>query len=111
MSPEKPAVTSATGGMNPLVLWDNGDPDKGRADGCVNTNIGPGRSTKESDVAPIITPLHPEPQQHPLSRLDGCPDACGNTELPYRWEPTADGYRTYYGCEDCGQFWTADWKA
>jgi hypothetical protein len=45
-----------------------------------------------------------------MSHIDGCRDACGNTELPYRVEETSDGFRAYYGCEDCGQFWNTSWK-
>lgn len=44
-----------------------------------------------------------------MARADACPDLCGNTEVPYRTEDEADGFRAFYGCEDCGQFWNTGW--
>jgi hypothetical protein len=45
-----------------------------------------------------------------MARVDGCPDACGNTETPYRIEIEAEGFRAFYGCTDCGQFWNTGWR-
>ena len=44
-----------------------------------------------------------------MATLDGCPDACGNTEAPYRVETVPSGFVGYYGCESCGQFWNTAW--
>lgn len=64
-----------------------------------------------------IVPPAAHKAQHPpeilterLARLDGCIDACGNSELPYRIENTDDGFVGFYGCEDCGQFWSTSWR-
>lgn len=46
-----------------------------------------------------------------MARLDGCPDACGNTEAPYKVTPELNGsFTAAYGCETCGQFWTTTWS-
>lgn len=44
-----------------------------------------------------------------LSRVDGCPEACGNYTLPLRVTDESYGFRAYYTCEDCGHSWATSW--
>lgn len=44
-----------------------------------------------------------------MSRVDGCPEACGNVEPPRSVIGVATGYRAGYLCHDCGHAWTTDW--
>lgn len=84
-------------------LRDNYVTDTGRADGCANTNIGPGRSTEEIDVGTSLPPL-------PMSRIDGCPECVENAETPSSAYATDDGYLCNYVCQDCGHAWSTAWK-
>ncbi len=93
---------------NPFVLWDNCGPDTGRADGCANTNIGPGRSNKESDVAPILP--HPSADVTRACRTDGCPECVTNLETPSSTYATPDGFIANYVCLSCGHAWTTAWR-
>jgi len=45
-----------------------------------------------------------------LSRVDGCPEACGNYTLPQRIRPALpSGFQADYRCEDCRHHWTTHW--
>jgi hypothetical protein len=88
---------------------------------AVSTGNRPSRSLDAADTptwgrlstSPVETRLSVSEDPghaYAMSHIDGCRDACGNTELPYRVEETSDGFRAYYGCEDCGQFWNTSWK-
>lgn len=110
----KSSTDTATPAVHPRDAWDNWTPETGRADGCVNTNIGPGRSDKESDVDTSLPPPAVIAQETPhparMSRLDGCPACVVNTEPPRSIQPTADGYIAAYLCTDCGHAWLTSWK-
>jgi len=44
------------------------------------------------------------------ARLDGCPTACGNTEVPFgAFEPASGGLVALYKCTDCGHRWHTSW--
>ena len=44
------------------------------------------------------------------ARLDGCPTACGNAEVPYgQYEPFSGGIVALYLCADCGHRWHTSW--
>lgn len=45
-----------------------------------------------------------------MALVDGCPEACGNTEPPRSAVRTADGWFCAYVCSDCGAAWTTSWK-
>lgn len=63
---------------------------------------------------PVENGLPPRPgssESHPMNQLDGCPEACGNTETPRDIEPTCEGYRATYLCSDCGVEWYTSWGA
>lgn len=64
-----------------------------------------------------MTIVHPlsldrvgDPLTAAMSRADGCPTACGNTEAPRAAVPTRDGWMASYLCADCGHAWTTSWK-
>lgn len=46
----------------------------------------------------------------PDVRPDGCPEACGNVEEPYRWDQRTDEIVCFYGCSDCGTFWHTSYR-
>ena len=47
-----------------------------------------------------------------LARLDGCPEACGNAELPYGLINTPNrGDLCLYKCTDCGHRWHTSWAS
>lgn len=64
-------------------------------------------------------PPFSRPSEHPLGtemtaamqRLDGCPEACDNTETPIAAIPQDNGWLCRYCCTDCGTFWTTSWGA
>jgi hypothetical protein len=62
----------------------------------------------------IVPPLGPscvaDALTAALSRADGCPEACQNTEMPRAAIPIDRGWRTSYLCSDCGTAWTTDWR-
>jgi len=44
------------------------------------------------------------------ARLDGCPTACGNTEVPFgAYQPPSGGLVALYKCTDCGHRWHTSW--
>lgn len=98
-----------------VTTCDNGTPETGRADGCANTNIGPGRTDEEFDVGNILPlaadDVRPSPDVLRMSRIDGCPEACGNTEAPRMVDPTTTGFVAHYRCTDCGHLWFTSWGA
>ena len=53
----------------------------------------------------------PQPTGSYLARLDGCPRACGNAELPYGLAHTPNrGDLCLYKCRDCGARWHTSWN-
>ena len=51
-----------------------------------------------------------DPLTRAMGRLDGCPNACDNTEAPRAAYPLEDAWRCSYLCADCGHAWTTDWR-
>lgn len=46
-----------------------------------------------------------------MSRVDGCPACCTNTEAPQRISEKPDGdFRADYRCGACGHSWYTTWK-
>lgn len=82
--------------------------------GAATPNSGPGRPDKEVDVGNILPHgtdnTEPPPETAWMARLDGCPSACGNTELPTGVSWTPDGFLAHYVCESCGVAWSTAWK-
>ena len=63
-------------------------------------------------IMPLDAPRGTPPDQtiEALARIDGCPEACGNTEAPYRVEmETATSWTGFYRCADCGVPWQTGW--
>jgi hypothetical protein len=55
------------------------------------------------------------PQEHPTgsiaARLDACPTACGNVELPFgAFQPPHGGLVALYKCRDCSHRWHTSWR-
>jgi len=45
------------------------------------------------------------------ARLDGCPTACGNAELPFgAYQPPSGGLVGLYKCTTCGHRWHVSWR-
>jgi hypothetical protein len=45
-----------------------------------------------------------------LPLIDGCPQACGNTETPRDTAPVPDAIMASYLCSSCGHAWSTDWR-
>ena len=71
------------------------------------------RGAKAVPIRPPVPPPAAPPTQtylNRMARVDACPDACGNTEAPYRVDARGNGhYTAFYGCTDCGMFWHTGW--
>lgn len=117
MSPGDKAILAGRFGLDREIIQ---APDKGRADGCANTNIGPGRSrTVEGTVIDVGTSLPypsagvrhtPDFRLSWMARIDGCPSCVVNTEAPRWTASTAHGFTAAYTCSDCGHRWSTDWS-
>jgi DNA-directed RNA polymerase subunit M/transcription elongation factor TFIIS len=59
-----------------------------------------------SDITPTETPTGAL-----AARLDGCPQACGNAEVPFGQFTTSTGVVGLYVCADCGHRWHTSWAA
>ena len=60
-------------------------------------------------VAPTAAPTDREFAEA-MSRVDGCPMACGNYEPPTHAEPDSrGGWVCAYRCADCRETWTTSW--
>ena len=45
-----------------------------------------------------------------VARLDGCPQACGNAEVPFgEFTTPAGAVVCMYACTDCGHRWHTSW--
>jgi len=45
-----------------------------------------------------------------MARVDGCPNACDNTEPPRAAIPINGGWRCSYLCAACGHAWVTDYR-
>ena len=46
------------------------------------------------------------------ARLDGCPQACGNAEVPFgAYTPPSGALVALYKCTSCGHHWHTSWAA
>ena len=74
---------------------------------CANTAEGlttdyPGVEMATADVTPTGSLA---------ARLDGCPTACGNAELPFgAFQPPSGGLVGLYKCTTCGHRWHVSWR-
>ena len=96
-------------------VWDTGTSEDGPAvtdarplDRNILTTEGSGPMAIVPETPPSVMTT---PNLSPFSRVDGCPEACGNTETPRDAEPTCEGYRAVYLCSDCGVEWYTSWGA
>ena len=112
-------------GPDPLVLrvarvgeaWDNTEvPTQVGPVGARTPNTGPGRPTKEVDVATSLPyppmPAHGTPENYlkRMSRVDGCPSCVENAETPSSVHDNhPHGWLANYVCIHCGHAWTTSW--
>jgi len=84
-----------------------------------------GTATNEAAPAGVGAPVGPGPNPYEggavkdssaqtgslAARLDGCPTACGNAELPFgAFQPPSGGLVGLYKCTTCGHRWHVSWR-